>query len=162
MAGDKRIERRAAGVQKVIATDGNGGREVSYSFNVEKAKVWVGFVGACVALIIAVIGAVWAGVQFGIGAEVHDEVQHECRPGGIIDNHVQQVAIEAVEEFQGVIQDDLDVYDRRLKDIEQMGQDLKTGQATAVQQIQSLSDQQQRNADELKMLIERAIQNGGG
>ena len=75
-------------------------------------------------------------------------------PGGVIDDHVQQVAIEAVEEFQAVIQDDLDVYDMRLKDIEGNVGDIKAGQEAAQME-------RQRNSEELKLLIQRAIDNGG-
>jgi hypothetical protein len=159
MGGERRLDRRATGVQKVVASDGNGGREVRYQFNIQRAKTWVGFVGTVFTLMLAIGGAVWGGLTFGIGHQIDEGVEagivKECFPGGKIDYHISKTAEALVDEFQEIVADDLAEKGEKLDALE-------AGQESAVQQIESLSVQQERNAEELKMLIQRAIDNGGG
>lgn len=158
MGDEKRLDRRATGVQKVIASDGNGGREVRYQFNIQRAKTWVGFIGAVFTLMLAIGGAVWGGLTFGIGHQIDEGVEagilKECSPGGKIDYHITKTAEELVDEFQELVADDLAEKGEKLNHLE-------AGQAKAVEQIESLGRDQQRNADELKMLLQRAIDEGG-
>lgn len=153
------IDRRAVGVHTVKMTDGNGDKQEMIQVNVEKAKVWVNFLKAFVALIIVVAGAVWGGVKWGISSEVHQEVEtameEEMKAGGKIDMHLHEISRDAVEEVQGMIQDDLDYQDRRLDRLEIDVLAIKGG-------VESIQQQQQRNADEIKLLLERAIREGGG
>ena len=164
MGDGERIDRRgtgkpAAGVQKLVASDGNGGREVTYQFNIQRAKTWVGFLAGVVTLMLAISGAVWGGLTFGIGHQIEEGVEagivKECAPGGKIDYHITKVASEVVDEFQEIVADDLADKGKKLDLLEE-------GQILAVRKIESLSVQQERNADELKMLVQRAIDNGGG
>lgn len=111
MGNGERIDRRATGVQRVIATNGNGDKEDTYQFNVKRARALVGFVAAVAALLLTVGGAVVGGVRYGIGSEVHEEVETkikaECEPNGMIDIHVRTVATELVDEFQEIVEDEI-------------------------------------------------------
>lgn len=151
---DRRMERRATGVNKVVFSDGNGGRQELIQVNVEKAKVWVNVAKAAVALILMIAGAMWGAVKFGVSSEVHTEVEsameEQLQPGGKIHYGMTDVAMEAVEEIQGVLQDDLDDADQRLRNIEKEIPLIKGS-------VENLSEQNQRNADEIKMLLQEAI-----
>ena len=162
MGDEERHERRATGVQKVVASDGNGGKAVSYHWSATRAKTWVGVTGAAFTLLLTVAGAIWMGLQFGIHLEAHEVIVEECGPDGIITDRVEDIVMDVAEEVQGVMQDDLDDFDIRLRDIEVLGNELKTGQSVAVEQAEAQAQQITRNQDELKMLIQRAIDNGGG
>jgi hypothetical protein len=154
-----RMERRATGVHTVTMTDGNGSKTEMVQVNVEKAQMWINFLKAFAALILVVGGAVWGGVKWGIHSEVHEEVETametEMGPGGKIDLHMHEISQEAIEEVQGVIQDDLDYQDERMDRLETDVLAIKGG-------VEAIQQQQQRNTDELKMLIEIAIRQGGG
>ena len=111
MTNGERLDRRSAGVQRVIVTDGNGGREDTYQFNVKRARALVGFMSAVFTLLLVVGGAVMGGVKYGISSEVHTEVEgaikHECEPDGMIDIHVKKVATELVDEIQEIVEDNI-------------------------------------------------------
>jgi uncharacterized protein YoxC len=159
MSNGDRIDRRAAGVQKVIITDGNGGKQETIQVNVEKAQVWINFLKAFAALVIVVAGAMWGAVRWGVSYEVHEEVEtameEEMKPGGKIDRHMHAISMEAIEEVQGVLQDDLDYQDRRLDRVETDIGEIKAG-------VEHLNSQQQRNVDEIRMLLQRALDESGG
>lgn len=146
------VERRATGVHKVTMTDGNGGKTEMVQVNVEKAKMIINFLKAFVVFILTVAGAVWAGVKWGINSEVHQEVETqmeaEMEPGGKIDHHMHEISMEAIEEVQGVLQDDLDFQDQRLDRVETDIGEIKGG-ITAIQRTQEL-------------LLQQAMTEGGG
>jgi hypothetical protein len=160
MDGDyEGVDRRAQGVQRVIAIDGNGGKDDSIRVNVQTAKVWINLLKALAALLVIVGGAVWGGVRYGISSEVHGEVEgqikHECQEGGKIDVHVRQISEEFMEEVQGVLQDDLDDLDVRQRATEETVAGMKGS-------VDTLISDNARNVEEIKMLIQRAIDEGGG
>jgi hypothetical protein len=142
----------------VIVTNGNGDKEETIQVNVERAKVWINLLKALAALLVIVGGAVWGGVRYGINSEVHGEVEeqikHECEEGGKVDVHVRQISEEFMEEVQGVLQDDLDDQDQRLREIE-------TGQAQLKGSVDALTTTSERNVEEIKMLLQQAIDEGG-
>ncbi len=111
MQNGDRVDRRATGVQRVIATNGNGDKDDTLQFNVKTARAWVGFIAAVFSLLLVVGGAVMGGVRWGINAEVGEEVEGqietECEPGGMIDDHVRKVATELVDEFQEIVEDNI-------------------------------------------------------
>jgi hypothetical protein len=153
MGNDRRgTGKPEAGVNRVITTDGNGGKTDTIQFNIARAKVMVNFAKALVALLIIVGGAVWGGVRWGINAEVHSEVETAiadgCAPGGKINMHVRHISEEYMDEVQGVLQDDLDNLDDELK-----------GMKTSVDTLVANTT---HNTDEIKMLLQRAINDGGG
>ena len=137
------------GVHEVRLPDGT-----SYQATVTKVRAWVGVVSAIITLAVLIGGLVLAGVKFGVTTQVEEIIEVECDPEGMIDDHIQQTAYEMGEEIQGVIQDDLDYMDNRLDKVEDRGLELKMGQ-------DSIAEQQDRNQAELKMLIQRAIDDGG-
>ena len=92
MTTGERLDRRSAGVQRVIVTDGNGGREDTYQFNVKRARALVGFMSAVFTLLLVVGGAVMGGVKYGISSEVHTEVEG---------------ATELVDEIQEIVEDNI-------------------------------------------------------
>jgi hypothetical protein len=136
--------------------DGNGDKEDTLQFNVKTARAWVGFIAAVFSLAVAIAGAVWAGVQFGITGEVHEQIGVECEPDGMIDRHVQRISKEYMEEVQGVIQDDLDDFDGRVGGLELQAAQTKGS-------VDALISANERNVEEIKMLLQEAIEaNGGG
>ena len=153
MDNDNRIDRRATGVQKVVARDGNGGQEQTYQFSVTKAKTWLGFLATLAGLISVVVAGVWGGVQFGIGSEVVERIKVECSEGGMIDGHIQRTAYEMGEEIQGVIQDDLDVLDSRL--LEQRDRGIRVEQS-----VLDLTGQVDENQDEIMRMLRAAAGQG--
>ncbi len=111
MANDDRIDRRATGVQRVIATNGNGDKDDTLQFNVKTARAGIGLLSAVVSLLLLIGGIAWTAVRYGVGAEVHHEVEEkirvECEPDGMIDVHVKKVATELVDEFQEIVEDNI-------------------------------------------------------
>jgi hypothetical protein len=148
------MDRRKTGVHSVVIQGGSDEPVASYQVNVTRARAWVGLVSAIIALAILIGGMVLAGVKFGVTTQVKEIIEVECDPQGMIDDHIQQTAYEMGEEIQGVIQDDLDYMDGRLDKVEDRGLELKMGQ-------DAIADQQARDQAELKMLIQRAINDGG-
>ena len=148
------MERRETGVHSVVIQNGSDRPVSSYQVNVTKARTWVGLISAVIGLAIMIGGMVWAGVKFGVKSEIHSQIEVECDPDGMIHEEIEQTSMEFIEEVQGVIQDDLDFMDRRLNTVEDTGIRLETGQ-------HAIADQQTRNQAELKMLIQRAIDDGG-
>ena len=148
------MERRRTGVHSVVSPDGNGGASVTYQASVTRARAWVGLISAVLGLAIMIGGMVWAGVKFGVKSEVRGQIEVECDPDGMIHEEIEQTSREFIEEVQGVIQDDLDYMDNRLDKVEDTGIRLEAGQY-------AIADQQTRNQAELKMLIQRAIDDGG-
>jgi len=159
MTNRERIDRRAEGIRRVIATDGNGGKTDTIQFNVERAKVIVNFLKALVALLIIVGGGVWGGVTFGIRTEVHGEVEEqikvECEPKGMIDTHVRLISEEYMDEVQEVLQGDLEDLDERVGEMEQTQSGLKGS-------VDTLISDNVRNIEEIKMLLRSAIDSNGG
>ena len=100
--GNERIDRRATGVQRVIATNGNGDRDDTIQFNIKTARAGLGLVSAVISLLLLIGGIAWTAVRYGVGAEVHAEVEtaieEECEHNGMIDNHVRAVATELVDD----------------------------------------------------------------
>ncbi len=143
------MDRRQTGVHEVRLPDGT-----SYQANVTKVRAWVGLVSAIITLSVLVGGMVLAGVKFGVTTQVKEIIEVECDPEGMIYEEIEQTSMEFIEEVQGVIQDDLDYMDNRLDAVEVTGLELKMGQS-------SIADQQERDQAELKMLIQRAIDDGG-
>jgi hypothetical protein len=115
------VDRRTKGIQRVIATDGNGAKDDSIQFNIQTAKVWINFAKALAALLVIVGGAVWGGVRYGISSEVHDEIERECEPRGMIDTHVRTVATELVDEFQEIVEDNIADTDIKLQEQHDLG-----------------------------------------
>ena len=107
MANEDRIDRRATGVQRVIATNGNGDKDDTIQVNVKTIKGVFAALTAVVVFLLTVGGAVWGGVRWGIGSEVHSEIEAECEPNGMIDTHVRKVATELVDEFQLIVEDNI-------------------------------------------------------
>jgi len=162
MGNDERIDRRATGAQRVIIPDGNGGKQELIQINIGRAQMWMNIAKGFVALVLTIAAAMWGAVKFGVSSEVHTEVEsameEELQPGGKIHYGMQDVALEAVEEIQAVLQDDLDDLDTRMGTVE-------VAATSAQQSIEHLADQNQRNADEIKMLLQEAIteaRNDGG
>jgi hypothetical protein len=148
------MERRRTGVHSVVIQGGNDRPVSSYQVSVTKARAWVGLVSAIIGLAIMIGGLVLAGVKFGVTTQVKDIIEVECDPDGMIHEEIEQTSMEFIEEVQGVIQDDLDYMDGRLDKVEDTGIRLEAGQF-------AIADQQNRNQAELKMLIQRAIDEGG-
>lgn len=134
-------KRRAKGIQRVIATDGNGGREDTLQFNVKTARAWVGFTAAVVSLLLVVGGAVMGGVRHGINSEVHGEVEDqikvECEPDGMIDIHVRKVATELVDEFQEIVEDNIAETSAELQEQHDLGIRLEERQIAMEKKIDS-------------------------
>ncbi len=111
MGNGDRVDRRAEGVRRVIATNGNGDQDDSIQVNVKTIKGVFAALTAIVVFLLTVGGAVWGGVRWGIGSEVHGEVEEqikiECEPSGMIDVHVRKVATELVDEFQEIVEDNI-------------------------------------------------------
>jgi len=149
-------ERRATGVHRVIATNDNGGKEDTIHFNIKTARAWIGFLSALVGLLLIVGGAVLGGVRFGISSEVHGEVETqievECEPGGMIDDHVKRVATELVDEFQEIVEDDIAETGIKLQEQHDLGIRLEERQIAIDKKVDA-------NQEELLRAIE---QSGGG
>jgi hypothetical protein len=152
------IDRRATGAQRVIIPDGNGGKVEFFQVNIGRAQMWLNACKAFIALILVIAGAMWGAVRFGVQSEVHQEVEavfaEEMKPGGDVDRHMHEISQEAIEEVQGVIQDDFDYQDRRLDRVETDIGQIKAG-------IEHLKVQQDRNVDEIRLLLQQAIEEGG-
>ena len=149
------MERRETGVHSVVIQNGSDRPVSSYQVNVTKARAWVGLFSALLGLAIMIGGMVWAGVKFGVKSEVRGQIEVECDPTGMIDDHIQQTAYEMGEEIQGVIQDDLDDLDDRMETVEH-------GQTSIKGSVDALRSESTRNADEIKMLLRQAIEEGDG
>ena len=147
-------DRRKTGVHEITFEDDNGKKQRTYQVSVQRARAWVGLLSAVLGLAVMIGGMVWASVKFGVATQVHSVIEEECDPDGMIYEEIEQTSRDFIEEVQGVIQDDLDVFEMRLDSVEGLGIELKAGQA-------AMSDQTDRNQAELKMLIQRAIDEGG-
>ncbi len=151
MAGNKTPERRATGVHEIVITDGNGDKEVSYQINVRKVRAIAAAILAVGGVITMIGGGIAAGLKLGVRTEVQGAIKKECDPpDGMIYKSIKHTAEEFIEEVQGVIQDDLDVLDGRMEDMEK-------GQVAIVGSIDGLKAQSERNVEEIKLLLRRAI-----
>lgn len=142
------MDKRQTGVHEVRLPDGT-----SYQASVTKVRAWVGLVSAIVSLGVLVGGLVLGGVKFGLTTQVRGVIEEECEPKGIIHDRIRCDSDEFIEEMQVVLQDDLDDFDERMEVVEHTVVGLKGGQV-------ALAAQQTRNQDELRMLIQRAINDG--
>lgn len=105
--GNDGVDRRARGITRSIATDGNGGKDDRLIVNVKTIKGVFAALTAIVVFLLTVGGAVMGGVKYGVSSEVHDEIERECEPSGMIDKHVRTVATELVDEFQEIVEDSI-------------------------------------------------------
>jgi hypothetical protein len=100
-------DRRSQGITRTIAVDGNGGKDDRLVINVKTIRGVFAALTAIVVFLLTVGGAVMGGVKYGIGSEVHEEIERECEPQGMIDKHVRTVATELVDEFQLIVEDNI-------------------------------------------------------
>ncbi len=141
-------DRRKTGIHRTKIRDGNGVELDLVTVTAKKVKVVAGAITA----VLMVLASVFAAVRLGVVTEVHKAIEVEAMDEeGAIHRVIHTCAEEYIGEVQGVIQDDLDMFERRIDDVEDMGVLLKAGQ-------EAISSQQDRNQDELKMLIQRAIE----
>ena len=154
-AKDPVEDRRCTGVHKITMSNGNGGKTTAYQVNVERVKAWTTVASIMLGMLITIGGGVFTAVQLGIAGEVRDRMRHEMEPGGVVRSQVeecaQHAAQEAIEEVQGVIQDDLDVLDTRM--LEQRDRGIRVEQS-----VINLTDQVDENQEE----IMRMLRQGGG
>jgi hypothetical protein len=148
---DPVIDRRRKGVQTVKISDGNGGELNLVTATFRQAR----FVLAMLIAIGTIFGGVFIAVRVGIGYEIHAAIKTEAREdGGIIQAEIRECTEEYIEEIQGVIQDDLDDFDKRMKSVEEGQADLRTGQHVA---LVKLDDHQ----EEIRILFREAIEREG-
>lgn len=156
--GEKTPDRRTSGFTKVEISDGNGGVVTKrYSWNVTRAKAWIGAITGGITLASVILGGVWAIVSYGIKQEAHKEIVREVAPGGVIDDCVQKATRQAAIMITEELQSNLGEYDERLQTIERLGEELVEGQQDAVAKAESQAISIQRNQEELKILLHRAI-----
>lgn len=144
-------DRRETGIHRTLISDGNGGRLDLITVTARRVRV----IGMAVLTLFGVLGAIFGAVRMGVVSEVHAAVEAEARDeSGIIHQQIHECAEKYIDDVQEVIQEDFEVFDGRLKKVEVVGIQLTSGQ-------EAISAQQARNQEELKMLLERAIANGG-
>ncbi len=154
MGNGERIDRRATdspGVHRTVATDGNGGKDDRLTVNVKTIRGIFGALTAIVIFLLTVSGAIWGGIRLGIGTEISDVVEAECEPGGEIDQHVRQISEEYMDEVQGVLQDDLDVFDEEQRE-----------QGKAIARIETKQTALEEKMDDDKEDLIREIRIAGG
>lgn len=154
MANGDRIDRRATGVQRVIATNGNGDRDDTIQVNVKTIRGVFAALTAVVVFLLTVGGAVWGGVRWGIGSEVHSEIERECEPSGMIDNHVRTVATELVDEFQAIVEVEIAEASVERQEQHDLGIRLEERQI-------AMEKQRTEDKDDLIREIQRAAGGGG-
>jgi len=137
-------DRRETGIHTTRISNGNGDHLDFVTVTARKVKVIAG----AVASVLVLLGMVFGAVRFGIVAETKQVIEAEAQnENGVIHRVIHDCAEEYIEEFQGVLQDDLDDFDKRLGSLEG---EVKTAVVTG-----------ERNQEELKMLLQQAIENGG-
>jgi len=133
-------DRRKTGVHGIRITDGNGDHLDLITATAKKTRVIAGAVTA----VLVLLGMVFGAVRLGVVAEARQVIRVEAlSEDGIIHRVIHECAEEYIDEMQGVLQDDLDDFDKRIGGLE-------NGQIAIV-------TQQEDHQQELKMLIQRAI-----
>ncbi len=105
-------DRRKTGVNRVLISDGNGGKLDVYTATASRIKVWASAIGS----IFFVLGLAFGAARLGVGFEIHQAIDEECDPpNGVIYKEIESMSKEFLEEVQAVLQDDLDVFDERFE-----------------------------------------------
>lgn len=150
-------DRRDQGVHRVEIADGNGGKTTAYHVNVERVRAWAAVASIALGMLVTIGGGVFAAVKLGIASEVHGQMKIEMEPGGMLRRDLEDVsqekAQEAIEEVQGVIQDDLDSFEDELDDVDKLGRDLQRGQTQLQEQVQAIQSQVTSNHEEIMRLL---------
>jgi len=154
MTDDPKLDRRQSGVHRVTLSTKEG-EETQYQFNVERVRGWLSLFIAAITLLSAISAVVWAAMAFGVQREALEVIETECKPGGMIQSLAVDQATIVIEEVQGQIQDNLDYFDSQLHDMREQNTEVLSGQRAII-------IQQERNTDEVKMLLQQAISGGGG
>ena len=145
-------DRRKTGVQRVVVKDGNGGKLDVYTMTLGRLKVWLGVLAA----LVAILSSVFAAVRVGVGFEVHTEIDRQTlEEDGVIHRKIEECAQQYIGEMKTTMDVEMEIFEERLDTVELLVGELKGGQKT-------IASQQERNQQELKMLLERAIANGSG
>ena len=105
-------DRRKTGINRVLISNGNGEKIDIITMTASRIKVWA---GALIAM-LTVAGMVYAAARYGVGFEIKEVIGEECQPpAGMIYREIESRSQLFLEEIQGVIQDDLDVFDDRFE-----------------------------------------------
>ena len=105
-------DRRRTGVNRVQMADGSGRRIDVYTATMGRIRVWF---GAAIA-VCTLLGMIFAATRCGLGVEIYQQIKKESEPpAGVIYEQIEQTSREFIEEVQGVIQDDLDYFDREMR-----------------------------------------------
>ncbi len=108
-------DRRKTGINRVQISNGNGEKIDIITLTASRVKVWA---TALIAVFMAV-GAIYGAARYGVGFEVKEVIGEECQPpAGMIYREIESRSQLFLEEIQGVIQDDLDVFDKRFENQE--------------------------------------------
>ena len=143
------IDRRKTGVNRVQLQDGNGGKLDVYTMTANRIKVWA----VTLAAVLTVCGMVFAAARFGVGIEIHQAIKKECDPpDGEIYREIEVRSKEFLEEFQGVFQDDLDVFD---------GEQREQGKAIARIETKQIALEEKMDDDKEDLIREIRLAGGG-
>lgn len=105
-------DRRKPGVNRVQIEDGNGEKLDVYTMTAKRVRVWA----AALIAVFMVVGMIYSAARYGVGFEVKEVIGDECQPpAGMIYREIESRSQLFLEEIQGVIQDDLDVFDERFE-----------------------------------------------
>lgn len=116
-------DRRKTGINRVRISNGNGEKLDVYTMTANRIRVWA----AALIAVFMVLGVAYSAARYGVGFEVKKVIGEECRPpAGMIYQEIESRSQLFLEEIQGVIQDDLDVFDKRFE--KQEGEIKKQGE----------------------------------
>lgn len=120
---------RQTGMTKVGMTDKNGKRAEIYSINVAKIRAWIGLIMAIITLATVVVTGVWAGVRFGVAAEIETTVEAMAiNEDGVIHQQIHECTEQYLDTVQTSIGLDLEKLEGELTEQRELGIRLEISQ----------------------------------
>ena len=127
-----------------------------YTMTANRIKVWA----TAITAVLVLFGMVFAAARLARDVEIQNAIQEECEPpSGHIYREIESRSEMFLEEVQGVIQDDLDVFDGRFEKLDaEMKAQHDLGIRLEMKQI-AIEDKMDDDKEDLIREIRRA---GGG
>lgn len=145
-------DRRKTGVHRTMISDGNGGYLDLVTVTANRVKVIAGSAVAVLSLAALVFGA----VRVGVSTEVHQQIDESAaNENGAIHLQIDRCATQHAAEMQERLDEELEAVEAEIDRVGDLGEDLRTKQ-------EAMSEQIDRNHDEIMRMLRRPAPDGSG